>query len=268
MTIGATTYRDVEIRSINARTIILTHAGGMASVRLRDLPPELQQRFNYDPAADVEAKTVNPAPPPRKPAARSNASPNKNLSSAANPVAELLRQFGQPAIVQPRVDLRPKFFELELGVKNQGRRPSCAIFAIVSALEFQSAALTGSAEKFSEEYLTWATWRTVQRIPASSSSADLADTPADEDADLGFTLREVVAALRGYGIPLQSSMPNTFGRSIGAIADPPAVIVDEARRHQRVFVHQIPGRDNASRINNLVHTLNAGVPVVVGMSWP
>lgn len=257
LTVGTTTYRQVLVRSVNARTMVITHADGMASIHLRDLSPEWQARFHYNAAADA-------AP---EPAAKSAPAPSqaKSRPTAPTPKKEskfdvLLRQFGQPATVQAEIDLRAKYFQLELGVKNQGRRPSCAIFSVVSALEFQSAELTGRAEKFSEEYLTWAVRKTVQRLPASGATAD--------DSDEGFTLSEVVAALRAYGIPLQSSMPNTFGRKIEAIEDPSPSIIEEARNHQRVFIHQLPGRDNATRVNNAVQALNAGVPVAVGMAWP
>ncbi|MBI3887042.1 MAG: C1 family peptidase [Opitutae bacterium] len=253
--VGATTYRDVSIRSVNARSVVITHPGGMASIRLRDLSPEWQRRFRYDPATEAAAEAAVPAARPAQRAAR----------KAESPFDRLLRQFGEPAAVQPGVDLRAKFFQLELGVKNQGRRPSCAVFSIVSALELQHAELTGRVERFSEEYLTWAVRKTVQRAPEPAASEDATNK---DDSDDGFTLSEVVDALRAFGIPLQSTMPNTFGRKIGAIEDPPAKIIDEARQHQRVFVHRLPGRDNATRINNAVHALNTGVPVAVGLAWP
>jgi len=122
-------------------------------------------------------------------------------------------------------------------------------------------------EKFSEEYLSWAVRKTVQRLPASvGENAEV--TVSREDSDDGFALSEVVAALRAYGIPLQASMPNTFGRKIGAIEEPPPGVVTEARDHQRVFVHRLPGRDGATRINNLIHALNASVPIAIGLAWP
>ncbi len=264
LTVGATTYRQVQVRSVSARTVMITHAGGMASIHLRDLPPGWQARFHYDPvaeaAADEAAKTAPSSAPVMRPA---KAAPSKAIS----PFDALLQKFGQPAAIQAEVDLRPKFFRLELGVKNQGRRPSCAIFAVVSALEFQNAELAGRVEKFSEEYLTWAVRKTVQRLPpAGATTAD--DAAGAEDKDEGFALSEVVAALRAYGIPLQSSMPNTFGSNIRSIVDPPPAVVQEARTHQRVFVHVLPGRDAPTRINNLVQALNAGVPVAVGLAWP
>ena len=55
---GKTTYQHVQVRSVNARTMMISHAGGIASVRLRDLSPELQAAFGYDPAAE---SSTNPA---------------------------------------------------------------------------------------------------------------------------------------------------------------------------------------------------------------
>jgi uncharacterized protein YvpB len=63
-------------------------------------------------------------------------------------------------------------------------------------------------------------------------------------------------------------MPNTFGSNIRNIPDPPPAVVEEARTHQRVFVHRLPGRDTPTRINNLVNALNAGVPIAIGIAWP
>ncbi len=253
--VGPVTYHHVEVRSVNAHTLVILHAGGLASIRLRDLGPEWQARFHYDPAADAAVDVALPA----------QARPAKVVPHPAKSKYEtLLQKFGQPALVQGEVDLRPKFFELELGVKSQGRRPSCAIFAVVSALEFQNAELAGHAEKFSEEYLSWAVRKTVQRLPAPGAAA----TEGGEDNDEGFALSEVVAALRAYGIPLQASMPNTFGSKISAITEPPPAVVAEARSHQRVFIELLPGRDAGTRLNNIIQALNLGIPVPVGLAWP
>jgi hypothetical protein len=266
LTVGSTTYHDVRIRSLNARTVMFTHAGGMASIHLKELPQEWQERFHYDAAADAEAEAALrnvPAPPvatvaPRKIVAK---------AKAATKFDELLQNFGQPATVQAEVDLRPTFFKLELGVKNQGLRPSCAVFAIVSALEFQNAELTGKVEKYSEEYLLWAVRKSLRR-PHPSQSLVPTDPTGQTITDEGFTLSEVVAALRAYGIPLQSSMPNTFGSGIEDIGDPAPEVVREARVHQRVFVEPVPGRDSPTLLNNVIQVLNAGLPVAVGMNWP
>lgn len=270
-TVGAVTYRDVQIRSVNARTVMITHARGMTSIKLRDLSPEWQQKLGYDPAAESAAEQAIAAPPPPPPS-RPSARPTAGATGAVTAKLEqLLRQFGEPAKINTDVDLRPKYFQMELAVKSQGRRPSCAVFAIVSALEFQAAELTGEPRKLSEEYLSWATRKTVQRVVtpiAASAEGAENSTDAQGDADEGFSLNEVVLALRTYGVPLQASMPNRFGRAIAAIEDPAPAIIDEARTHQRVFVLPIPGRTTGTAINNIVHALNAGIPIPIGIEWP
>ena len=261
LAVGSTLYSHATVRSISARTVVIMHADGMTSIRLRDLSPEWQARFGYDPATEAAVEQ----------ATRAAASPAPKTKRVRAPHSDtrfemLLQQFGQPAEVRPDVDLRPTFFKLELGVKNQGRRPSCAIFSIVGALEFQNAELTGQVEKLSEEYLIWAVRKTVQRVARPAAAPEAA--PATEDADEGFSLSEVVNALRTYGIPLQASMPNTFGRDIASIEEPAPAIVAQARAHRRVYVHEVAGRDPATRINNLVHAMNTGVPVAIGIAWP
>lgn len=262
--VGSKVYREVEIRSVNARTVTFRHHDGLASVHLRDLAPEWQARFRYDPAAEraadraLQAK-IDARPQPAK------------VSPEATKIEALIRQFGHPPRLQQDIDLRPRFFALELGVKNQGRRPSCAVFAVVSALEYQNAELTGAPLKFSEEYLTWATRQISRRVAKllNAPESDSAPAAADnDDADTGFTLGEVITALRAYGIPPQSAMPNTVGREMAAIEAPSSAVVDEARRHQRVFIHAVPGPDRVTRIANIIHVLNAGIPVVVGLPWP
>lgn len=262
LAVGPVTYSQVQVRSYNARSLMITHAGGMASIRLRDLTPEWQARFNYDPVAEAAANEANKTRASAAPSAvRKKPAPAKEASK----FDALLQKFGQPAEIQAEIDLRPKFFQLELGVKNQGYAPSCAVFAIVSALEFQNAELGGKVEKFSEEYLIWAVNKSVQKMP-TPVAAD--DSTGNEQRDLGFSLSEVVSALRAYGIPLQATMPNAFGRKIQAIEEPPAEIVREAREHKRIFAHQLPNRDRVTLINNIVHSLNSGLPVAVGMAWP
>jgi hypothetical protein len=260
---GKVTYQNVVVRSVSVHSVVISHAGGMASVLLRDLAPEWQARFHYDPAADAAAEAQAnrpPAPVVAKPPARSHS------SNGESGMVNLLQQFGHPATVLTDVDLRPKFYAFGLGgPDNQGRRPSCAIFAVVTALEFENAMRTGRGQKLSEEYLIWATRKTVQRTPVAPAGGGAA---AADDADDGFSLTEVVNSLRAYGIPLQSSMPTNLDRKITEIADPPAEVVKESQKRHQVFAHELPGRDPATRINNLVHALNAGVPVPIGLAWP
>ncbi len=265
--VGETVYRQVRVRTVTAHSIMISHADGLASIPLRALPPELQAAFSYNPAVEaVEAAVLKEAHIAQVRAPVKRSGPKTGIS----PFDQLLQSFGQQPEIRPSVDLRPVFAEFGLNVLNQGPRPSCAVFAIVSALEFQSAQLTGRADQFSEEYLIWATCKTLHR--ARRPPVDQADAGAEapeipEPADEGFSLGEVVAAIRAYGIPLRSSLPYAFVRTM-AVADPSPEIVEEARRHRRVSVVALPGRDPATRLANLIQALNAGFPVPAGLAWP
>ena len=49
-------YTNVTVLSYNTTHVFFTYPGGSASVKLRDLEPDLQERFNYDPAVAAEAE--------------------------------------------------------------------------------------------------------------------------------------------------------------------------------------------------------------------
>ncbi len=274
---GKVTYQHVQVRSVNARTLMISHAGGIASVRLRDLAPELQAAFGYSPENEAAAELALENAQARAEQNRAKETQARADADARRPTAaatqidHLVQKFGVAPELRPSVDLRTKYLDLGLTVKNQGARPSCAVFAIVSALEFQNAELTGQPQKFSEEYLIWATCKTLNRAPRISmdaaDAADIDNVEGKEIADEGFALSEVVTALRAYGIPLQSRLPYTFGRT-NVVADPPEDVIAEARSHRRVSVLGVPGRDQTARLANLLHALNEGVPVAVGLAWP
>jgi hypothetical protein len=268
---GAVTYHHAQVRSLNARSMMIIHDGGLSSVRLKDLSPELRAAFGYDPQADaaLDAAQVEAA---QKLAKENQSKPTAKKSHANAQFENLLQSFGQPPEIRTGVDLRPQFLELELNVKNQGPRPSCAVFAIVGALEYQNARLTGKAERFSEEYLVWAASKILNRAPHAqpdmNSAGGETENPENLDgADEGFSLAEVVTAIRTYGIPLQASLPYSFAKA-GTFADPPGAVVDEAKNHRRVSVISLPGRDQDTRLANLIQALDADTPVAIGLMWP
>lgn len=263
LAVGQTVYRDVVIKAVNARTVMFTHRGGMASAKLRDLAPEWQERFGYDPAAEQASdEALRRATVERQAQLAAAAAKARATPPSRSRFEQVLQRFGQPSELLAEVDLRPRFRALELHAKDQGRRPSCAVFAVVGAIEYLNAENTGRAEKFSEEYLIWATRRTLQRPDAPDAALQ------GEDADAGFALTEVVMALRTYGIPLERSLPNTMGRDLAAVGEPPAAVVTEAQARTRGSVHAVPGRDPATQLNNIIHALNAGIPVTIGTGWP
>lgn len=55
--VGNVTYTNVTVTSVTAKNIAFTYAQGMASVKLKDLDPEMQKHFHYDASKDIaEAK--------------------------------------------------------------------------------------------------------------------------------------------------------------------------------------------------------------------
>lgn len=268
---SGTVYRDVKVRSVNNRTLMISHAGGLAAVRLRDLPRDLQIAFGYsaeaEAAADAMLRQAQALQQKRIEEQLVLKKRSRQAASDSSEFDQLLQRFGRPVELTAGVDLRPRFFELALNVKNQGRRPSCAIFAIVSALEYQNALLSGRVERFSEEYLLWATCKTLNRAPRARpdmpAGADEESPENLDNADEGFALSEVVTALRAYGIPLQESLPYSFLSTA-----PTPEVMEEARNRRRVSVVALPGHDRSMVLANLIHALHAGVPVAVGMRWP
>lgn len=274
---GREVYRKVVIQSVNARTVRFTHEGGVASLTLRNLPEPLRSRLGYTQEAEAAAEKVLAENRARSDARRLadqqrlNAARQQQLIQRYEKLMQ--KDFLQPAVLREELDLRPKFFANDLAVKSQGSRPSCAVFAVLGALELLNAEVAGKSERLSEEYVVWATRRLMQRDSKAYAFAvqgndEREDEEADRLRDAGFSLEEVVMAVRAFGVPLQSSMPNTFGIKMSEIQDPPKAVIDEARARRKVFIHAFPGRENPIVLSNIVHALNAGIPVPVGLRWP
>ncbi|MDR3458900.1 MAG: thioredoxin family protein [Verrucomicrobiae bacterium] len=53
---GNVTYSNITVTTVSATDVYFTYAGGMGNVKLKNLSPELQQHFNFDPkkANEVE----------------------------------------------------------------------------------------------------------------------------------------------------------------------------------------------------------------------
>ncbi len=259
-------YRSVKVVAVSSSTVTVRHSGGIAQLALRSLGPELQQQFGYSQAAEDLQELLLSTEKKQQAAAPRAAARSRPVVRSDSPVGRALARFGTP-VQLGEVDLRPRFRELELGTKSQGQRPSCAVFAVVSALEFQNAAAVGHAEKLSEEYLIWATRRTLG-IPAGEARKVRIGPGEDEVRDAGFVLDEVLSAVRAYGIPLQSELPNRFGLAMENIPDPDSDVISSARGRREVSTYMVPGVNNDVKIANIMHALNEGVPVVVGMGWP
>ena len=265
LVVGGKKYEDVVIKSISERTVIFLHRDGMASVKLKDLPLAWQRGFGYDPQAERASDLAQERSRREREVSLAKQAAKRRAAQSHQAKSRFeiaLQAFGSRAeLPKDGVDLRPRFRDLGLYAKDQGRRPSCAVFAVVSAMEFIHAENTGQVEEFSEEYLLWATLKTLER-PAVESALTGAD------ADTGFALTEVVTALRSYGIPLRQSMPNAIRSISNTVDDPPEEVIVEARKRTHGSIHQVPGRDNHTRLNNIVQALNQGLPITIGAGWP
>jgi len=161
-------------------------------------------------------------------------------------------------------DFRADFRALGIGIRNQGRRPSCAIHAVVGALEYLEGRRRGQAENLSEHYLYWATLKTLGRY----DQAQLWNARGEDD-DAGFLLPEVLQAMRTYGIASVDEAPGLGdGPKDQGIEQPSEAIVQAARKRSGIRSFAVPGREKDILLGNIVHALNAGSPVVVGMAWP
>jgi hypothetical protein len=269
--VGDTVFEEVRVLSTSPSAVTIRHRGGLAQVPFSDLPEALRRRFAFDPMqaaahdAAVQAENERRAAEAAIVAQQRRNEVAERSGVARTATERALQRFGRPAPVV-NVDLREEFRALDLVAKNQGRRPSCSVFAVVSALEIQRAKLTGTVEKLSEEYLVWATRRQLGLTVGDTSRVHEGDDVGDRDA--GYALGEVLAALRAYGIPLQAAMPNTYGLAQAEISSPPDHVIAEAQNRRDVFLHRVTGRTTEAQIDNLLHALAEGVPVVVGMRWP
>jgi hypothetical protein len=263
--VGKNTFHDVRVRSRDARSLMFSHRDGLSSVRLRELPPEIQARLGYDPAtapADTPPPKIAPRPAPPSPPRKTDG----EFQSTTRRLDQLFVAYASDPEVRAEQSLQSEFIRLNLAAKNQGRRPSCSIFAVVGALEFQNAQLTGGLEKLSEEYLIWATRRSLGLTgPAAVLPRDETGAPL---ADAGYSLVSVVTALQTYGIPRAEDMPNLPGLAIDDVPEPTGELVAKARSRRLVFISPLPGAEPAARIKALVHALNAGFPVPAGLRWP
>ncbi|MEX0325808.1 MAG: C1 family peptidase [Puniceicoccaceae bacterium] len=255
-TVGNAQYENVRIQEVTPATVRIFHSKGITQFDLADLPPDLQERFGYKAA---EASSWRKADTERieREAAAAKATQEEWRKKNPRPAGRLntSRPDSKPASPQDVIfhkekDLRPLYREMGLFTKDQGRRPSCTIFALVSALEFEQGRLTGQAERLSEEFLIWATLQLHPGIPL----------------DTAFNFAEVFAALQTYGVPTHAEMPNTFGKSMGEIEPGEHVIDSAADRRGAIPVWF--RADDPHLIERLVGALNQEKPVVIAVRWP
>lgn len=264
-------YRQATVVATTASTVTIRHADGIAQLPLRHLVPDVQARLGYDPErAEAHERQLEEAVLRQRAEAvqRLRAEQAARLQRRAElAINRVLERLG----TRPRIgtaDLRSDFNSLNLGAQNQGQRPSCAVFAVIGALEYEYSKTVGRVEKFSEDYLIWATRRISGRQAVQGQLARESPTLDAVLDDIGFTLEEVLSGLRAYGVPTAAEMPNTTDRRMSRIPEPTAEVVENALRQRRIVFGGLPGDTPAARVDNIIHALNEGVPVVAGFAWP
>ena len=188
-------------------------------------------------------------------------SPKREIERAIDHSGDLHVKFGSDLELSELVDFRGRLSELKMaGTRNQGKRPSCSVFAVIGAMEYMLSSKSGRAEKLSEEYLIWAVLKVI------APNRELNSIEGGED--VGFTLSEVVQAMRAYGVPLREDMPYATTGGLRRDNEPTQDIIERAKARSGVGFFNIPGRSNSIRIENIVHALNENTPVVIGVKWP
>ena len=264
LTVGKSTYYKVRVNTVTPEAITIFHSKGITKVPISQLPPDLQKAFNFDPEESANYLQEQRQRSQLAVAERQRLRKAAQARSSERDSADLLQKLNDPLELQESVDLRPRIRELSLISNSQGLRPSCAVFAVVSALEIQTARHTNKAARLSEEYLIWATRKSLGLDKmASRMKGDKV-----VGADAGFALMEVVSAARTYGIPTQNEMPNTFGKGMDAIESPPDQLIQDARERGKITAYIVAARDPATSLEYIVKILNEKQPVVIGMGWP
>lgn len=264
--IKETVYRNVRVISRNPASITVRHAGGIAQIEFKDMTPELQAEFGVvpDEVAAFEEQLRRQA---QEAAARQARERDERAAAAAAKTSVgVIESIAQSFATQPEirsVDMRPRLRELELFVKDQGRAPSCAVYAVVSAIELQNYEVLGRPEKLSEEYLVWAT----HQIAGSRAPVVVDEDGAGVINDAGFSLLEVFQALGKFGIPTREALERHLAGRSGTVDMPPELI-KEALARSGVVAYAVPGRDKAEVARNIVHVLNHGRPVILALQWP
>jgi hypothetical protein len=152
------------------------------------------------------------------------------------------------------VDLRPAFEKLGLERRQQGKRPTCSVFALVGALEF-AASQHQQSQQLSAEFLNWA----ANQVTA---------TPND-----GGFFSELWHGFKAYGICAESQMPYRPEFDPAKGPDPETLAAAKARLGLGLQLHWIKRWDVQTGLTDaqfweIKQTLRRGWPVCAGCRWP
>lgn len=151
----------------------------------------------------------------------------------------------------PSVDLRPNFVRWKLDLRKQGGRPTCSVFATVSAMEYALARRLDRGVPLSVEFANWAANRVIDR---------------DQD---GHFFWEVIKGYEAHGICAEAEMP--YAAEFRADRQPSEAALASAAKlkHHRLTFHWVRPYDGKTGIDdadlaNIKAALAKGWPVAAG----
>lgn len=156
---------------------------------------------------------------------------------------------------QPDADLRPNIKQFGIGIRNQGSRGTCSVFAMTFLLEYMYAKnQVRMNPDFSEEYLNYASNKAIGQY---------ADGGFFDALDLGY---------QNYGIVNEAQAPYHSSYNPPFVASQSLLQTGEAIS-PRFNVNFIKPWDVttgllASQVQAIETQLKAGRPVAVGVRWP
>lgn len=151
-------------------------------------------------------------------------------------------------------DLRPQIEQYGLGIRSQGGRGTCSVFALTFAQEFATAKKGGAKNlDFSEEYLNF-----------------LGDIAAEAKSDGGF-YSDLNDGYAMYGSAPEIALPYKPSYNPNLVV--PTDLLGEGAKQIKFSADFIkewdPNRGaNEAELQKVLSTLDKGYPVAVGLLWP
>ena len=257
--VGETVYFQVEVKKVTPKYILILHANGLSQVKLSDLSEIWQKRFGYNRQKELEFENkrlmerdaaIQQKKPEKKNSIKSEQKVSRNISAMR--MTHPLNWPSTPVKILDSIDLRPRFHQLKLGMKDQNRRSTCTIFSMVMAYEYELAVKQKKGVELSEEFLVWA----VRKY----------DQP-EGGFGTGFNLYQVAQRIVKTGLPDNEAYRDSIDGDF-SLPPPPEIVAQAARRAGSRVRWLTPKKDPELLFNQAIHALNAGHPVVMGLKWP
>ena len=152
------------------------------------------------------------------------------------------------------VDLRPTIVRWGLGAREQGKRPTCSVFATVNAVEFALAVRTGKGVQISQEFLNWAK-----------------NKAAGTEEDGGF-FHVIWAGYGRHGLATEETQPYAEAYDPSLIPSEKALKEGEKYKKKKLKLRFIKKWDverglTKTEFKAVLRKIDRGWPVMCGLRW-